>query len=338
MHIKRAVSNVLKNFASTGSFPRLIILSGPWGCGKTTIARSILARYTNCLQGPLQACLKCESCLSIDTKNNSDVWEVDAASWSSVNDIPAFKEWIQFKVRYRKKFLILDEAHRLSKQAWEALLKVTEEGSENACFVLCTTELDKVPNTIVSRSDGNFKLTKIGAEDLKTLAEKVASAQGLRFESEEALSLMVRKSEGHARDLMRSLEAAPLYSQSPDKSLITDDSVWTLFGVVKVQEAEKCLEAAFAKDTETYLNLVASNYTIQEDFCKTMIELLRQETYHRSLLRMEKFKTVKTSDLIRFLGFLEDVVNRMMIGESSAALYVAYERYHLNGYIEILGS
>lgn len=332
LHIKRAISNLLKTFSTRGEFPRSIILCGPYGTGKTTLAR-IIARYANCDKGPLTACGECESCQLFEKEESPDFWEVDAVSYNSVEDVPIFKEWISFTVRGRKKFLVLDEAHRLSGTAWDALLKVIEEGDENVCFVMCTTETHKIPATIVSRSQ-QLKLFKLGAQELADLGRRVADKEGITIESENALMNLVRKSDGHARDLVKFLESALMYGDNP--KVISEEAVNIMMDIQMTDVADACLRAALSENREEVIKQVEQQYYRSQDFCHSMVELLRQEIYLRSVLAKNlRFGDYKTKNILTLLSMLEDTCYRMGLGETLTAFYIGYERWKLGHYVEV---
>lgn len=329
-NVKRALSNILRAYTSTGQMPRSLICCGEYGTGKTTVAR-IIARYSNCYEGPLKACLQCPSCLAMETGRHPDLWEVDAVSHSSVEDIPAFKEWIQFKTHYRRKFLILDEAHRLSDKAWDALLKVMEEGTENVTFILCTTETEKIKDTIRSRST-ELNFFKLSAIDLKELILGVAQKNSISFRSEEVLGHVIRRSGGHARDALKYLEQ--IAGCANVEGMIDEEAIAFLTGTTYFDEAKEFIRAVFGSNEPELHVMLVKMKAFEEDFCVAVLEVLRQELFNRSLNLKSSFE-VSDEKLVRFTGFVEDTFSRLLMGESLATLIVAYERWKLGVYLEI---
>src|ERR1700704_4955332 len=146
------VKTTLENAITQGRIAHGYIFSGQRGTGKTTVAR-ILARCLNCVEGPtIKPCGKCASCLEITGGNTVDVIEIDAASNRGINEMRELRENVRYRpARDRYKVFIVDEAHQITTEAFNALLKTLEEPPEWAVFVLCTTEVHKIPNTIGSR-------------------------------------------------------------------------------------------------------------------------------------------------------------------------------------------
>lgn len=324
--VKLAISNLLKIFQASGDFPRSLILQGSHGCGKTTIGR-ILARYLNCEQGPLRACMECASCRGLENGTNPDVYEADAASNRGIDDIRQIQEWCNFKARGRKKLVILDEAHALTPQAWQALLKIVEEGSENVCFVFCTTEAKKIPGTIQSRSM-ILKINTLTNGELLELADKVIKAEGLTVENPESLNLLVSKSSGHARDFVKLLdEAAHLYSET--SGTITDEAIFSMCEMGKIEDAMKFLRSALLKDEKGVAEALVLGSKDSLGFCNSVLEMLRKELNQRAQYApgIPEIKDVKVVDLVKFLALLEDTYTRVKMGESLATLFIAWERW-----------
>lgn len=328
-----AISKLLRLYEATGEFPRSLIFQGAYGCGKTTMGR-ILARYINCEQGPLRACGVCESCLSMDRGNNPDIWEVDAASHNKVSDVPIFKEWCQFATKRRKKILILDEAHRMSKEAMDSMLKIVEEGEENVCFVFCTTEDDKMPYTIKSRSTV-LPVGLLKPKELSDLAHSILTKEGIRVESEEALQHLVRKSGGHARDLVKQLEAAVKY-YSDQENFISDEAIYLMSEMTSVKEANAFIYGALTHNEGAVYQAIQDATLDPSGFCKTVIEILCNELHYRAMLSGgAELKAIKAEDIVRFLAMLEDTRGRVKMGDSITTLLIGYERWKLGAYVEI---
>lgn len=329
--VKLAISNLLKIFSTSGDFPRSLILQGSHGCGKTTVGR-IIARYLNCEKGPLKACMECPSCKGIDNGINPDVLEIDAASNRGIDDVRTLQEWAQFRARARKKIVILDEAHALTKDAWQALLKIVEEGTENICFIFCTTEAKKIPGTIQSRSM-ILKINTLTPQDLMELADRVIRAEGLKVENRDTLNLLVGKSGGHARDFVKLLdEAAHLYTEV--EGTITDASIYSMCEMEKTKEAQQFLIQALLKNEKGVAEALILGGTDGQGFCRSASEMLRRELNARALMApgMPEIKDISVVDLVRFLGMLEDTQGRIRMGESLATLFVGWERWKAGGY------
>lgn len=179
---------------------------GPRGTGKTTCAR-ILAKALNCPNlKDGNPCNQCPNCLSINKQNTLDYVEIDAASHTGVDNI---REEIIDKVPYppthlKKKIYVIDEVHMLSKGAFNALLKTIEEPSDNVCFILATTEIHKIPETIISRCQV-FNFKKVPDEKIISNLAKIAKNEKITY-TPEALKLIAKISEGCPRDANKYLD------------------------------------------------------------------------------------------------------------------------------------
>ena len=202
----------LANALQYGRLAHAFVLTGVRGIGKTTTAR-IIAKGLNCVGadgngGPtINPCGTCSNCLSITEDRHVDILEMDAASRTGVDDIREILDGVRYKpVGARYKIYIIDEVHMLSKNAFSALLKTLEEPPENVKFIFATTEIRKVPITVLSRCQ-RFDLRRIGIEDLINLFSTICEKENIQADSE-ALRLIARAADGSARDGLSLLDQA----------------------------------------------------------------------------------------------------------------------------------
>jgi DNA polymerase-3 subunit gamma/tau len=225
---QRGVVDTLKNAIDAGRLAQSFIFAGPRGVGKTTTAR-ILARALNCEKGPTpEPCGKCDSCVEIAEGRDMDVLEIDAATYTGVD---AVREVIIeplgiAPMRDRFKIFIIDEVHRLSKNAFDALLKSIEEPPPHAKFMMATTELDKVPVTITSRSQV-FELKALGFAQIKQQLKDIATSEKITIE-DAALALVARAAEGSMRDALSALDQVLAFTD--DK--VSAKDVSTVLGLI----------------------------------------------------------------------------------------------------------
>ena len=212
------VAETIINSIKANKVPNAYLFTGIRGVGKTTIAR-IVAKSLNCIKGIDNLCQKdfCENCEAISNSNHIDVLEMDAASKTGVDDVRDLIEFSRYGPTTAKyKIFIIDEVHMLSKQAFNALLKTLEEPPQYLKFIFATTEIKKIPVTVVSRCQ-RFDLSRVNSSDLFNFIKEVKDKENGKIK-DEALKLIVKISEGSVRDALSLLDRA-LLNQNENSEL-----------------------------------------------------------------------------------------------------------------------
>ena len=252
--IAETIYNSIKNNRSANAY----LFTGIRGVGKTTIAR-IIAKSLNCLKGIDQLCTKdfCENCEAISNSNHIDVLEMDAASKTGVDDVRDLIEFSRYGPTTAKyKIFIIDEVHMLSKQAFNALLKTLEEPPEYLKFIFATTEVKKIPVTVVSRCQ-RFDLARVSSSNLFKFIKEVKDKEKGKIK-DEALKLIVKISEGSVRDALSLLDRA-LLSQN-EKSEINLKEAQKMFGFFDKSYLINLFKFLFKGDEKEVINIYRSIY------------------------------------------------------------------------------
>ncbi len=197
-----SITSTLKNAIKTDHLAQAFLFCGSRGVGKTTTAR-ILAKTTNCFNrtAQVEACDTCDSCISFNTGNSLNVYELDAASNNSVDDIRSLIDQVRIAPQLGEyKVYIIDEVHMLTPAAFNAFLKTLEEPPKHAIFILATTEKHKIIPTILSRCQ-IFDFSRIKVKDIASHLGQIAAKEGINAESE-ALHLIAQKADGALRDAL----------------------------------------------------------------------------------------------------------------------------------------
>jgi DNA polymerase III subunit gamma/tau len=245
------VRTTLENAISASRVAHGYIFSGQRGTGKTTVAR-ILARCLNCIQGPtIHPCGVCSSCKEISAGNAVDVIEIDAASNRGINEMRELRDNVRYRpARDRYKVFIIDEAHQITNEAFNALLKTLEEPPEWAVFMMCTTEAHKIPNTIVSRCQ-QFNFRSVEFSELMKRLEYISREEGIEADAD-SLAVIARVGEGSVRDSLSALDQAIACC---GKTLRAEE-VRALLGVHALDSLGAVAEAVIAKDPRRMLEIV----------------------------------------------------------------------------------
>jgi DNA polymerase-3 subunit gamma/tau len=247
-HITRTLSHALDNRRLHHAY----LFSGVRGTGKTTTAR-ILAKGLNCHQGiTSQPCLQCPSCLEIASGNSLDVLEIDAASNTGVDNVRdvIINNLAMAPARDRYKIFVIDEVHMLSTSAFNALLKTLEEPPSHVVFIMATTELHKVPDTILSRCQ-QFEFRNIATEKILTRLREIANAEGIKI-NDAALREIARAGAGSLRDAQSYFDQVIAASGAE----ITVEDVSSSLGLLSTETLGRLAEAIARQDTPMTLNLV----------------------------------------------------------------------------------
>lgn len=246
----------LRNCLDMKKVPHAFLFHGIRGVGKTTTAR-ILARCLSCIGSDGKTditsnpCGVCRSCVAMDKDQHMDIMEFDAASKTGIDDIREVIDASQYSpVLGRYKIFIIDEVHMLSKSAFNALLKTLEEPPAHVKFIFATTEINKIPETILSRCM-TFHLTPVSREALSNYLVSVAEKEGFQLEKE-AATIIAEESEGSVRDALSILEQGIMMVQD-SKAPINADIILNMLGGVQSGEISVLLELILASKTKEAL-------------------------------------------------------------------------------------
>ncbi|MBH0203824.1 MAG: DNA polymerase III subunit gamma/tau [Nitrospira sp.] len=267
------VVQTLMNAVSTKRVAHAYLFSGTRGVGKTTVAR-ILAKALNCERGPTsRPCDTCENCREIAQGSSVDVIEIDGASNTSVDDVREIRENVRFTpFRGQFRVYIIDEVHMLSNSAFNALLKTLEEPPSHVVFIFATTEIHKIPATILSRCQ-HYNFRRIARTEIIERLRHVAAQDHLTLE-ERSFVALARASEGSMRDALSLLDQAIAYGGKT----ISHADLELLLGAVPQELVQELLKAIMAQDSPAALaslaNLLDRGHDLRA-FCADVVEHIR---------------------------------------------------------------
>ena len=257
---QKAITSTLQNAIRTNTLAQAFLFCGPRGVGKTTCAR-IMAKTINCMNptADMEACDECESCKSFNSSNSFNIYELDAASNNSVDDIRNLVDQVRIPPQVGKyKVYIIDEVHMLSQAAFNAFLKTLEEPPAYAKFILATTEKHKIIPTILSRCQ-IFDFKRITVDDICKHLQNIAAKENIAVE-EEALNIIAQKADGALRDSLSIFDQMVSFS---GKNITYKDVIDNL-NVLDYEYYFRMVDCILTKDTNSILLLL--NDVVEKGF------------------------------------------------------------------------
>lgn len=270
------IVNILKNQIKTEKISHAYIFSGTRGTGKTTCAK-IFAKAVNCLS-PRDGnpCNECENCKSILEESTMDIIEMDAASNRRIEDIRQLKDKVIYPpTNLKYKVYIIDEAHMITNEGFNALLKIMEEPPSHLIFILATTEIEKIPDTILSRTQ-RFEFGKIDFDNIKLQLNRVLKSEDIHI-SEKGIDTIVEISQGAMRDALSVLDQVI----SIGKSDIDEDDVYDILGIISDEVKSEFSKMVFSKDLSSVIKILENEMKKGKDSHNFIKEIL---VHFRNLL------------------------------------------------------
>jgi DNA polymerase-3 subunit gamma/tau len=276
------VTRTLQNAIQASRVHHAYLFTGCRGVGKTTVAR-IMSKALNCDEGPTPSpCDRCPSCEEIRDGRAVDVFEIDGASHTGVDDVRELRESVRYApTRNRHKIYIIDEVHMLSTSAFNALLKTLEEPPPHVVFIFATTEPHKIPATILSRCQ-RFDFKRVPAPTLVRHLAEMCSRESVRV-AQDGLSLIARAAEGSVRDSLSLLDQVIAYHAGEEE--ITVDKVAEVLGVADRRVLFELSAAILGRDAQTALSVVDRLFESGQDlsqFAQAFLSHLRNLTVART--------------------------------------------------------
>ena len=317
------ITTTLQNQVRLSKTSHAYLFTGPRGTGKTTCSK-ILAKAVNCLH-PVDGnpCLECEICKGIEEGSILDVVEMDAASNNGVDDIRDLRNEANFSPAICKyRVYIIDEVHMLSVSAFNALLKIMEEPPPHILFILATTEVHKVPQTIVSRCQ-QYDFRRIRPQDIVDRMLKISEQEPFAL-TEDAAMLIARLSDGGMRDALSLLDQCVAFSQTVDLQTVTSTA-----GIAGTEHLFSLSDAIVRRDTAECIRLVNELYDNAKGIERLIAELI---SHFRNVMivksvanpaelvvclpdEMERYrelaKTLSLSDILRILSILQQCLDHL---------------------------
>jgi DNA polymerase-3 subunit gamma/tau len=331
---QRLITDTLKNAIRAERVAHGYIFSGARGVGKTTTAR-ILAKALNCALGPtVTPCGECASCQEIAAGNSIDVLEIDAASNRGIDEIRELRENVRYlPARDRYKIFIIDEAHMLTTEAFNALLKTLEEPPPRSLFILATTEPHKLPSTIQSRCQ-HFSFRLLDYQEIYSRLAWVCEQENIKAE-EGALSAVTQAAEGSMRDGLSLLDQVIASCGSE----LNEARVRQVLGVVPIRLLEGMLEAIHASEARRVLDLVGQLATEGYElghFCGELTRTVRNLMVVKScgaespLVQVASEERARLGELAKLFGE-EDLARffNLLLRTESEMRYAMQPRFHL---------